>query len=296
MEGNDSSKRDKILLAVVIGCVATLIICTAALLIYNHQLEKSKKALEKVKEIAENASKYASGSDEQEHVEGFADDISYSDYMDSLEDNGNTPDYSTVLPRGLQKLNEMNPDCVAWLTVDGTVIDYPVMHTPMDNEYYLHRNFYKEYDKEGLPFIDYRCNTKLPSSNIIIYAHNMKNGDMFASLLNYREKDFFKDHNRIRLTTLDTSMEFEIVSVFRSRFYEKGEEGFRFYDYIEARSASVAQDFINGLNASGLYDTGAVLEPTDIFITLVTCEYTQEDGRFVVVGRLIKERNENEND
>ena len=90
--------------------------------------------------------------------------------------------------RNIQALITENADCIGWLSIDGTTISYPVMHTPSDPQKYLRRNFYGKYSQSGVPFLDGRCD--LQNSNLIIYGHNMRNGTMFSDLKRYIRTGF----------------------------------------------------------------------------------------------------------
>lgn len=93
---------------------------------------------------------------------------------------------------GILALHEENPDCIGWLTIDGTRIDYPVMYRSGDKNYYLHRDFNGEYSANGCLFLAEEC-VAGNSDNLIIYGHHMNSGKMFADLENIRTKDFTKN-------------------------------------------------------------------------------------------------------
>ena len=84
--------------------------------------------------------------------------------------------------QNMMSLRAQNDDLIGWVSVDGTPLSYPVMYTPEDGQYYLHRNFEKEYEYSGLPFVDERCSIRPASQNIIIYGHNMSSQTMFSTL------------------------------------------------------------------------------------------------------------------
>ena len=107
-----------------------------------------------------------------------------------------------------------NADCIGWLSIDGTNISYPVMHTPNDPQKYLRRSFYGQYSQSGVPFLDSRCSTN--GSNLIIYGHNMKNGTMFADLKKYLNTDFLKAHRVVRLETADGVFLFTVTEVLKT--------------------------------------------------------------------------------
>lgn len=107
-----------------------------------------------------------------------------------------------------------NTDCIGWLSIDGTNISYPVMHTPKEPQKYLRRSFYGQYSQSGAPFLDGRCD--LNSDNLIIYGHNMKNGTMFADLKKYLNTDFLNAHRTVRLETTDGVFLFTVTEVLKT--------------------------------------------------------------------------------
>ena len=107
-----------------------------------------------------------------------------------------------------------NSDCIGRLSIDGTNISYPVMHTPNDPQKYLRRSFYGQYSQSGVPFLDGRCSPN--SDNLIIYGHNMKNGTMFANLKKYLNTDFLNAHRAVRLETADGVFLFTVTEVLKT--------------------------------------------------------------------------------
>ena len=101
-------------------------------------------------------------------------------------------DRGTVIGKYVD-LYEANSDIIGWITVDGTKIDYPVMQTQDDPEFYLRRNFQKEHATAGVPFMDASSDIFVPTSNFLIYGHNMKNGTMFHDMLKYKDKSFYQE-------------------------------------------------------------------------------------------------------
>ncbi len=121
---------------------------------------------------------------------------------------------TTLLPpitRNIKLLNEQNKDCIGWIYIAGTKVNYPVMYTPNDPEKYLKRDFYGRIMGSGVPFVDSRCNLK--SKNIIIYGHNMKNLTMFGGLRKYLDASYLKAHPTIEFETLNGCVRYDIVEV-----------------------------------------------------------------------------------
>lgn len=99
----------------------------------------------------------------------------------SITDNENTAEpVSTQSLRNLTPLFEQNADCLGWICIPDTSVNYPVMHTPQEPEKYLRRNFESEYSVSGVPFLE--GTSLLNDTNLIIYGHNMKNGTMFSDV------------------------------------------------------------------------------------------------------------------
>ena len=182
-------------------------------------------------------------------------------------------------------LKEQYPDVVGWIEVPGTNIDYPVMQGE-DNNYYVKHNYKQEYDFNGSIFLHKDYDWTIPSSNLILYGHNNKNDIMFAQLLKYKDESFYKQYPIIKFTTVEEDAEYEIIAVFLSRVYYKTEQNvFRYYNFINAENEEEYNEYVQNAKAASLYNIEATAEYGDQLITLTTCEYSQEDGRFVVVGR-----------
>ena len=187
-----------------------------------------------------------------------------------------------VLPR-LQEQYEKNPDLAGWLTVPGTRIDYPVMYSPDEPERYLHANFEVSYSFAGLPFLDAACDPE--RGNRIIYAHNMLDGSMFRTLLKYQQKDFWQRNPVISFSTLYEEQEYEVVAAFYDKVYKKTDTNFKFYQFYDTSDQSRFDEAMAYYREHALYDTGVTAQCGDLFLTLVTCAYQTENGRFVVVAR-----------
>lgn len=183
-------------------------------------------------------------------------------------------------------LYERNPEMAGWISLEGTVINYPVMLTPADEEYYLKKGFDKKYDINGIPFMDARCNIEEPTSNFLIYGHNMKNGSMFSALLSYEQESFYKEHPVIRFDTVYARAEYEIVGVFRAQVpYASDKESYRYYSFIDTQDKEEYNTYIRYVKEQSFYETGITAEYGTQLLTLSTCDRSVEAGRFVVVAR-----------
>ena len=187
----------------------------------------------------------------------------------------------------VQSLKTENPDIVGWLEIKGTNVSYPVLQGS-DNEFYMTHNYKKEKSKNGSIFLSKDYDWNIPSTNLLIYGHNMQNGTMFEELLKYADYNFYVQHPIINFTTVDEDAEYEIISVFKSRVYYKSEQNvFRYYYFINAETEDEYNEFVSNAKNASLYNIDANATYGDQLITLSTCSYHVKDGRFAVVGRKI---------
>ena len=184
-------------------------------------------------------------------------------------------------------LYAQNADIVGWIRIDDTKLDYPVMYTPDDEEKYLHANFEGKVDYAGLPFIDKDCTVDPESQNLILYGHNMKNGTAFKTIMSYENEKFWEEHPTIYYSTLYEERTYEVIAAFRDRVYEKTEDCFKFYQFIDPATEEEFNGAISYFKENTSYDIEATAEYGDHLITLVTCAYHTRRGRFVVVAREI---------
>lgn len=189
-----------------------------------------------------------------------------------------------VLPQ-LGSLARQNQDIAGWLSIEGTPIHYPVMHTPQDAEFYLDHGFDRRKSKSGLPFLDSRSSIAEPTTNWIIHGHNMKNGSMFHALTYYKNKDYYEKHPIIQFDTLYEHGEYEVIAVILSKVYRKDEQVFKYYQFINAETKTEFDAFIQNIKQLALYNTGISAEYGDQLITLSTCEYSNDNGRLAVIAR-----------
>ena len=181
-------------------------------------------------------------------------------------------------------LHAQNPDFFGWIEIEGTVVNYPVMHTPEDPEFYLHRAYDGSDAYSGVPFLDANC--FLGCGNYIVYGHNMKNGTQFATIPKYKDRDFWLEHPTIRFDTLYETGVYDVIAAFYSQAYTTDAVGvFRYYHYTDLREEETFAEYMEQVKAASLYDTGIEAEYGDQLITLSTCEYHKTDGRFVIVAK-----------
>ena len=210
------------------------------------------------------------------------------DILNDIEiDTSNVTNNTTERMLQVQEFKKTNNDIVGWLEIDNTKINFPVLQGS-DNEYYMTHTYNKEYSSDGSIFLDKDYDWNIPSSNLLIYGHNNKNGNMFQDLLKYEDENYYKEHPNIRFTTVEDDSLYEIISVFKSRVYYKNEQNvFRYYFFINADNEEEYNYYVEESKKASLYDTGKTATYGEQLLSLSTCEYSQEDGRFVVVARKV---------
>ena len=188
---------------------------------------------------------------------------------------------TTAPPRhDLAALAAENPDCVGWLTIPDTGIDYPVMHTPDTPEHYLRRDFYGESASAGTPFLDGRNAAQAEGQNLILYGHNMMDGSMFKPLMNYLEPNFRETHKDIFLEIDGRQYRYALLDVLETNTQCS------LYRYTDLNDPVTESNF-----------RAAILKETDLegvhqapgYLTLSTCNNGGGSSRVLVIAALAGE-------
>jgi len=170
---------------------------------------------------------------------------------------------------------ERNDDFTAWLTIPGTVIDYPVVYGA-DYIYYCDYNFDKSPSKYGAVFIDYRNTPDNPSwMHTILFAHHMRDGSMFGSLKKLKDLDFLREHPVFTYDTLYGTRRYQIFAVLIVPML---------YNYYQVDFDTPADflGFVDHMREISLFSSDLILTGRDEIITLSTCWYDFKDARFAV--------------
>lgn len=175
----------------------------------------------------------------------------------------------------ISKLYEKNNDFIGWLQIENTNISYPIMQTEKERkDYYLKRNFYKQYSSLGTPYIAEYCNV-IESDNIIIYGHHITNNKMFGELENYKNKNFYNNHKIINFNTIYGNADYEIIAVFKTIAYTN--TGFKYYNFVKAETEQEYNNFIDRCKRLSLYETEKTAIYGEKLLTLSTCEYSNKN-------------------
>lgn len=174
------------------------------------------------------------------------------------------------------KLKQKNSDAIAWIKVNETDIDFPVVKGT-DNSYYLTHNFDKEKNKAGWIFADYRNKFDGTDKNIIIYGHNMKNGSMFASLKDVIKEEWYNNENNkyIALITENENCKYQVFSVYQTETEE----------YYLQTNISNFEEFVEKIKGRSKKNFNVDIKETDSILTLSTCA---DNTKYRVVLHAVK--------
>ena len=187
------------------------------------------------------------------------------------------PEYAAVFMK--------NTDMIGWMSIPDTKINYPVMQTPDNRDYYLYRDFYKKSSTAGCLYVREECDVTKPSDNQTIYGHKKNDGTMFAALHEYKKKSFWEEHRYITFDSLTERRTYEVMSVFITT--ASVGEGFSYHLFVDALTEKQFDEFVETSKELSLYDTGVDAQYGDKLITLSTCDFGRTNGRFVVVAKRV---------
>lgn len=203
----------------------------------------------------------------------------------STEDNSQIEEEPVAILEEYAILYSMNPDLVGWIKIDGTKIDYPVMQSKDNEDYYLSHNFQRESDSKGALFIDAESSIMPKDQNLVIFGHNRRDNSILGTLDYYLDKEFYEKYPTLEFDTLYEKGNYEIVAVVKTAVKQQEESGFRYYWFHNYEEESEFQKFLDFIEENQIYDTGKDLVYGDTTIMLSTCEYTVDNGRLVVIAR-----------
>lgn len=195
--------------------------------------------------------------------------------VEMRDENGMLIEYATLKA-------EKYPDLAGWIRIDGTKIDYPMMQTPDNPNFYLKHDADGNSSDWGAIYAREECDLNEPSDNITIYGHTMKDGSMFAVLHDYVNKATWENNPLIFLDTLYEYRVYKIFAVFATT--ANLGEGFTYHNMIDAENEEDFNNFISTCKNLSYYDTGITPKYGDKVICLSTCEYTHDNGRLVVAA------------
>ena len=179
-----------------------------------------------------------------------------------------------------QSLLKENEDVKAWLYSENTVINYPIVQGE-DNQFYLYRMINKQWNGKGSLFIDFRNEKPFEDFNTVVYGHRMKDGSMFHSLVDYRDKKYFNKHKKTMLITPEHKYDLYIFGVVT---IPADSDKYKF----SFSGQSEKQEYLDWIKENSEIDTCVLATPEDNIVMLSTCTYEFDDARLVVYGKLVE--------
>ncbi len=188
---------------------------------------------------------------------------------------------TTAPPRhDLAALQSENPDCVCWLTIPDTPVDYSVVWTPSDPEHYLRRDFYGNSASGGTPFLDGRNQARAKGQNLIVYGHNMLDGSMFKPVLQYLTPNFRQTHQDIYLELNNAQYHYQVLAALETNTRSP------VYTYTDLSDTAEMENFRSTL----LEETGLDGIPqAEGYLTLSTCNDQGGNSRVLIIAALVEE-------
>ena len=200
---------------------------------------------------------------------------------ETLISSDNSASFATTPPRhDLAALQAENPDCVGWLTIPDTTVDYPVVWTPRDPEYYLRRDFYDSYASGGTPFLDGRNKPQAEGQNLIVYGHNMLDGTMFKPMLQYLTPNFRQTHQDIYLELNGAQYHYQVLAALETNTRSPVYAYTDLSDIAEMKNFRAMLPEETGLNA---------IPQAEGYLTLSTCNDQGGNSRVLVIAALVEE-------
>ena len=230
----------RILKIFLVLLLSALVIISAAMIWREISIQqKEKKEFEELLNIVEKPDNETDPTDTTSGTESNAEE--------SSEPESTEPE---VQVRNLAPLFEKNAECIGWIYIEGTNVNYPVMHTPDNPQKYLRKNFDGEYSQSGVPFLDARCSAD--GGTAIIYGHNMKNGTQFSDLKKYLDADFRSSHQTIEFQT---------------------EAGIHYYTVVDVIKTDIYDEIYN------------IISTDDNTLILSTCYGSAKSGRLLIIAK-----------
>ena len=240
--------------------------------LYFYKIRKAENSFDDVKKLIKE-----DGSKDPET--GKKQDTDFTSY-ETIEGNLVQSKFADVYTK--------NPDFIGWLTIPGTNVDYPVMYTPDDEQKYLHMDFNGDYSSSGTLFAAAGSNPLKARDNTLIYGHNMKAGTMFHALLSYESESFYKEHSKIIFNTTFEDAEYEVIAAFRTKIDEDDPNSFKYYEFFKAENKEEFDAYVQKVKSLTPYNIEESAVYGENLLTLSTCAYHTNEGRYVVVAKKIK--------
>lgn len=186
-------------------------------------------------------------------------------------------------------LRDQNSDFIGWISIEGTNLNFPVMYAPNNKDFYLRHDFSKEYSVYGVPYLDEKTTLGAndQSENLIVYGHNMKTGTIFGCLTGYKKADYYTEHPLIQFDTVYGDGTYEVFAAFSIDVAQ--DTSFVYNQYVDMDEETY-NTYVDEVISRSDVDSGIRPEYGEQLLTLSTCEYSSDNGRYVVVARRVEDK------
>lgn len=183
-------------------------------------------------------------------------------------------------------LRDQNSDFIGWISIEDTKLDFPVMYAPNNKDFYLRHDFNKEYSVYGVPYLDEKTTLGAndQSENLVIYGHNMKTGTIFGCLTGYKEAGYYQQHPYVQFDTVYGDGTYEVFAAFSIDV--AADTSFVYNQYVDMDEETY-NAYVEEVISRSDVDTGIRPVYGEQLLTLSTCEYSSDNGRYVVVARRV---------
>ena len=179
-------------------------------------------------------------------------------------------------------LLSVNPDTAAWIRLKDSAVDYPVVYgSGKERDWYLTHLFTGEYNRSGCIYLDENNVYGLTDKNLVFYGHHMRNGTMFADIQKYESQSWYESHKEILLYTPDS-----VYTIYPAAgIFTVGTDPYVRFDFAD--DADFA-DYVNYFVSGSTFVSDTVIGPADQIALLSTCSYNVNDGRYVLIGKVVR--------
>ncbi|MEG1874078.1 MAG: sortase, partial [Angelakisella sp.] len=187
-------------------------------------------------------------------------------------------------------LYEQNDEIAGWIKLDNSQVDYPVVQTS-DNVYYDRLDFTRKSNQHGVPFVDFRTDQRTPSTNTIIYSHNMDDSQMFGELLNYKQLSYYQSHPVITYDSVYMEGKYKVFGIVLCK---KDDPEFLYHDFIDKKDDAEMAEYVTKIRERSMINTKVDVRTDDYLLTLSTCDYAfksntgEHISRFVIFARKVR--------
>lgn len=266
----------KKIISVIVGvaglAAAYFVVSGISHIVYNRPVDNA--ATESTAETTEQGAEEAKAAMTEDEINEMLAGMKATETAETA-----TEEQSEVIPVKFEELQAVNPDIYAWITVPGTVIDYPILQHASDNTYYLMHNIDGSYGYPGCVYTENMNSKDFTDNNTVIYGHNMKNGSMFAQLHKFEDPDFFNENREVLIYLPDEVLHY---TIFAAHIYDDRHLLYSF-DFTDPE---VYQKYLDSIfstrDMSANIDKDITVTTDDQIITLVTCIGSQPNNRLLV--------------